>query len=140
MGTDVLGGKRLVRDDPDYQELRPYTSADDLLPRTYSKAAKATLPGFKRCASAETSTGWVTPDEFLSHRQFTRKRRCFSLSLPKLMSSLDDYDGALEKDEEPEARPTAHQDEKHHDADLTPLPSSTASTAFTPTSSSSAHA
>ena len=95
---------RLVRNDPIPRELRPSKSAGKLLLRTYAPSAADVLPGFRRCASAEDSTGWVEHEEFLGQRHYARRKRCSELVLPKLMSSFEDFDG-----EEKHSGPVAHE-------------------------------
>ena len=117
--------KRLFRDDAASRNLLTSKSTDDLLPRA--------IPCMKRRASAESSAGWVTHEELLSHRQFTRCRRSFAFAIPKLMSSFDMpvvEDKLQLENEEEDAYSTARQG-----IDITPMPSSTASTSVTSTSS-----
>jgi hypothetical protein len=117
--------KRLVRDDAASRHLLTSKSTDNLLPRA--------IPRMKRRASAESSAGWMTHEEFLSRRHSTRCRRSFAFAIPKLMSSFDMpvVEDKLELEiEEEDAYSTARQG-----IDITPVPSATASAAFTPTSS-----
>jgi hypothetical protein len=86
MRTFVLAVARVFRDDY-VPPVHPRSkSADDLLPRTRAKDAP---PGFQRRASAEGSTGWVTHEELLAHRHFTKCQRRALPDFPKLMSSWD---------------------------------------------------
>ena len=73
--------KRLFRDDAASRQLLTSKSTDNLLPRA--------IPCMKRRASAESSAGWVTHEELLSHRQYTRCKRSCAFAIPKLMSSFD---------------------------------------------------
>ncbi|KAJ1485405.1 hypothetical protein T484DRAFT_1892619 [Baffinella frigidus] len=109
----------------------PSKSTDDLPPRTHAKSAEAALPGFQRCASAENSTGWVTPEELLVHRHATRRLHS---DMPKLTSSWD-VDAELQEQD----KDACYQENKadiYHDALFTPLSPAAASEAFTHASSS----
>ncbi|KAJ1468988.1 hypothetical protein T484DRAFT_1919802 [Baffinella frigidus] len=122
--------QRLVRDDcVSHEHLRPKT-LDDLEPHRHAKAATHTLPDFQRCASAEGSSGWVEHEELLWHRHALRRPRPL-FHFPRLMSSFDKADL-----DEAGASSAAHQEDKSHGAEFTPLPSAAASAALTPSSSS----
>ena len=94
---------RLVRNDPISRELRSSKSSGRLLPHAHAHSAADVPPGFRRCASAEDSTGWVEHEEFLGQRHYSRRKRGSKLALPKLMSSFEDFGG-----EEEDSGPAAH--------------------------------
>jgi len=104
---------RLVRHDPISWELRPSKSARELLPRTHAHSAADARPGFRRCASAKDSTGWVEHEQFLGQRHYARWKRCSQHVLPKLMSSFKDFDG-----EDEDSGPAAHKVGKFQEEEI----------------------
>ena len=125
MRSFPVDDKRLVRDHVVSRQLLTSKSTDNLLPRT--------IPCMKRRASTESSAGWVTHEELLSRRHFTRCRRSILFAMPKLMSSFDVpvvEDKLQLENEEEDACSTACEG-----ISTTPLPSSPASAAITTTSS-----